>query len=321
MQPPFISVICPVYNGEKFLPQALDSILAQQENEIECICIDDGSADSSLSILEKYQDKLALKIERKTNRNWVANTNYAISIAKGEYLCFLHQDDVWFPERLTHLKKLAMKHRETELFIHASAFINGAGNIVGSWNCPLPPYPAPIPSALLIERLLVQNFISISGVIFKREAALKTTGLDEALWYTADWDFWLQLASNTNAFYLPEPLSGFRIHSNSQTILGSMDTADLKNQLEMVLYKHIEKLDNLPTQKKAVLSVAEFSILVNVTLAQILHNERIDILKLPFRFLKLTPAQWLRYFRDSRLLERALPRIKENLFFRNKAHK
>ena len=86
MQKPWLSVLIPTYNGEAYLASALDSILIQGDDEIECIIVDDGSTDATLSIAQSYQDKLSLTvIQRQRQSNWVANTNYAMALAEGEY--------------------------------------------------------------------------------------------------------------------------------------------------------------------------------------------------------------------------------------------
>ena len=87
--------------------------------------------------------------------------------------------------------------------------------------------------------MLVQNFISMPAPLFSREAALRVGGLDEDLWYTADWDFWLKLAAVGKTIYVPRALSAFRIHPHSQTVERSTQTDDFRRQLAIVLEKHI----------------------------------------------------------------------------------
>lgn len=89
-----VSVIMPVYNGSKYLRECLDSIIYQTLKEIEIICINDGSKDNSLEILQKYADKddRIVVIDQENQGQGVARKN-GLSIAKGEYLSFLDQDD------------------------------------------------------------------------------------------------------------------------------------------------------------------------------------------------------------------------------------
>src|ERR1043165_4802562 len=172
--------------------------------------------------------------KRERSTNWVIKTNYALSFARGRYACFLHHDDLWLKERLKIMKALTEQFPQATLFLHPSYFIDNKGNRLGLWRCPLPAAPSIIKADLMMERLLVQNFISILGAVFKREAALQVGGMDESLWYTADWDFWLKIAAQGETLYWPKPLSEYRIHLGSQTSMRSSHTEDFQNQLECV---------------------------------------------------------------------------------------
>ena len=193
---PWLSVLIPVFNGEKYLAEALDSIIIQADENIECIVVDSDSNDATLSILKSYQNKLPLKIlQLSKESNWVFKTNYALSCAQGSYVCFLHHDDIWLKNRLRVMKLLVDQFSESVLFLHPSYFIDQAGKNLGLWSSPLPAYPIRIKPSLMIELLLIQNFISIPSPIFKRDIALSVNGMDNSLWYTADWDFWLKIAA------------------------------------------------------------------------------------------------------------------------------
>lgn len=314
MKQPWLSVLIPTYNGEDYLPSALNSIVAQGDTNIECIVVDDGSTDSTLSLLNSYTDKLPIKILKQArNGNWVANTNQALSIARAEYVCFLHQDDFWLKDRLKIIRSMLKQHPDTNLFLHPSWFSDTKGNYLGLWRCPLPSYPSRIDASMMIERLLVQNFISIPAPIFKREIALNAGGLNENLWYTADWDFWLKIASCGATMYYPKPLSAFRVHPSSQTVLRSARLKDFQKQLELVLEKHMKHWETTERIKRATLQAARFSIEVNTTLAAKIHGEKINLFKLLYSFLLLGPLGWHRYLRDSRIWERVSARVKAQL--------
>jgi len=92
---PKVSVIIPVYNSEKYLRECLDSVVNQSLREIEIICIDDGSTDKSVDILEEYRkiDKRILIIKQNHLYAGVAR-NTGIKIAKGKYLFFMDSDDL-----------------------------------------------------------------------------------------------------------------------------------------------------------------------------------------------------------------------------------
>ncbi len=314
MPKPWLSVISPIYNGEKYLSYALDSIIIQEDRDIECIVVNGESTDGTLSILHAYQDRLPLKIlQRERKDNWVTKTNYALSLARGEYICFLHHDDFWLKDRLKTMRRLTEQFPDVVLFIHPSNFIDYRGNNLGLWSCPLPAYPKNITPKLLLERLLIQNFISILGPVFKREAALKVGGLDESLWYTADWDFWLKIAACGNSLYYPKALSGFRIHTSSQTMVRSSHQRDFQEQLESVANKHLALWKAPVHLKQSVRKIAVFSIEINVSLAGIIHGTKPHLFEIIISFLSLGPLGWHRYLRDSRIWERVSARLKTRL--------
>ena len=314
MHQPWLSVLIPTYNGEAYLSSALDSIVIQGDNEIECIVVDDGSTDSTLSIVNSYLDKIPLKLFRRERQgNWVANTNYALSLASADYICFLHQDDLWLQGRLSKMRSLLQQHREVNLFLHPSLFVDSIGEPLGMWRCPFPKYPEIITPSLAIARLLIQNFIAIPAPIVKREIALKVGGLDETLWYTADWDFWLKIAASGQTIYYPQFLAAFRVHGSSQTVMRSSDQAEFQQQMRSVVEQHLAKWETDVNRKLKIRQVALFSTEVNTALAAILHGEKTNLWKLGEDFFSLTPNDWYRYFRDSRIFERVWARLKARL--------
>lgn len=97
---PKVSICIPVYDSEPYLPTALDSALAQTLNEVEIVCVDDGSTDGSLAILKSYAEKYPEKItvlENGTNRGTCYSRMRAILASRGEYILWLDSDDVLFP--------------------------------------------------------------------------------------------------------------------------------------------------------------------------------------------------------------------------------
>jgi glycosyltransferase involved in cell wall biosynthesis len=98
---PLISVLLPVYNGEKFLVAAIDSILNQTESNFELLCINDGSTDSSLKILKKYtkKDKRIRTLNNPKNIGMAASLNRALPLTRGKYIARMDADDISLPSR------------------------------------------------------------------------------------------------------------------------------------------------------------------------------------------------------------------------------
>src|SRR6266571_110472 len=97
---PLVSVIMPVYNGEKFLRLAIESILAQTFRTFEFIIVNDGSTDSSETIISSFTDPCIKLLKNEANLGIAASLNRAIEISKGEYICRMDADDVALPARL-----------------------------------------------------------------------------------------------------------------------------------------------------------------------------------------------------------------------------
>lgn len=109
--PPRVTVICIVYNGERFLQEALDSVLAQSFRDFELIVVDDGSSDASGAIAEEYARRdpgrvVALSHPGGANRGMSASRNLGLAHARGEYLCFIDSDDVWRTAKLAEQVRL-----------------------------------------------------------------------------------------------------------------------------------------------------------------------------------------------------------------------
>ncbi|MGL6339232.1 MAG: glycosyltransferase [Waterburya sp.] len=309
MQQPWLSVIVPTYNGSKYLAAALDSVVVQQDDELECVVIDDGSTDNTLEIIKSYQDKLRIKLITQARQgNWVANTNLALSEASGKYACFLHQDDLWLQGRLAIIKKAIALYPQANLYLHDSVFIDQQGKPLGLWRCPLTDQEKVITASKMREKLLIQNFIAIPAPVFKRQTALDLGGLNQELWYTADWDFWLKLASVGDSCYISKPLAAFRVHGDSQTIRRSSSVREFRQQMRSVVDTYLQ------TQSTSeVAKVAFFSTEVNTTLAAMVHGESPNLFKLATDFLFLGPFGWRRYWQDSRIQERVSARLKAKL--------
>lgn len=121
MKPPLISCIIPVYNGEQFLRDAIDSIMAQSYRSVEVIVVDDGSTDGTATVVRSYGDKINYLWQ--TNSGPATARNLGMSFAKGEYIAFLDADDLWHPEKLA--AQMARFRARPELDIclsHVEAF-------------------------------------------------------------------------------------------------------------------------------------------------------------------------------------------------------
>ena len=123
---PLVSVIIPVHNTEKYLPQCLETVFAQTLTDFEVICVDDGSTDSSLKILQKYQKKDSrLKIYRADNVGVSVARNIALSKATGKYIAFIDSDDFAHSQLLSKTTAQAEKtDADIVIFLYRDEYYN-----------------------------------------------------------------------------------------------------------------------------------------------------------------------------------------------------
>ena len=200
---PLLSVIMPVYNGEKYIAEAIDSILAQTFNDFEFIIIDDGSTDGSLKVLRKYEliDTRVLVITHE-NRGLPNALNEAIKIARGKWIARMDQDDIALPNRL--------------LFQLAWLDETGA-DIAGCWVKRFGTYDKrivrlPQNDETIKTELLFRSPFAHPAVIMRKHLIEQL--LYDALWDKAeDYDLWVRAAESglimTN---MPQVLLLYRVH-------------------------------------------------------------------------------------------------------------
>jgi glycosyltransferase involved in cell wall biosynthesis len=309
MEEVWLSVIVPSHNGQRWLAIALQSIADQKDPGIEVIVIDSSADDASLAIVESFANQIVIRAFRRPDLlSWMVKTNFGVEQATGNWICMLHQDDLWLPNRSAELQNWLLSQPDAVMHLHPCYIVDEVGRRLGLWRCPLPADGSPVPAQLLYERLLVQNFIGIPTPAIRRDAYLMVGGLDKALWYTADWDLYLKIASIGNICYHSTPLACFRVHRNSLTVLGSRNIQDFRKQHTAIVDRHINKL--IPDSRTATLRLSEASIEVNVALAAAVAGKFGAISKAIRSVLFLGPAGIARYLSYSRIVDRALPRLR-----------
>jgi glycosyltransferase involved in cell wall biosynthesis len=310
LQKPWLSAIVPSHNGERWLAAAFESVRTQADPGIEVIVVDSSDTAESLEIAQRFAGELDLKIHRRPERrSWMEKTNFGVGIARAGWICMLHQDDLWLPGRCSQIKRWLAAQSDAVMHLHDALIIDKSGKRLGRWRCPLPASEGPVSLPLMLERLLVQEFIAIPTPTIRRDAYLRIGGLDERLWQTADWDLYLKLLFAGEIYYHPQPLACFRIHENSLTMAMSRSEG-YRDQLESVLYRHIGKLRGGGGE---TLRLAKASIDMNVALAAASNGRPGQMVKALMALLALGPTGMLRYIYYSRIFDRALPRLRARL--------
>jgi glycosyltransferase involved in cell wall biosynthesis len=226
---PLISVVIPVYNGEAFVADAIESVLAQKGTTFELIVVDDGSTDATPAILAHYGG--AITVYRQPNRGEGAARNAALPHLRGELALFLDADDLLPADYLDRFAAAARQAPEIEVFHCGWRGVNFNGE-------PLYAYEEPRPiDADPFHDLPVWGSPVIHSVLVRRSALARVGGFDPRLRVQADWDFCLRLAAN-GARFLGVPGNVAVVRRRSESIsnsrrfeLGSVGLAVLERHL------------------------------------------------------------------------------------------
>jgi glycosyltransferase involved in cell wall biosynthesis len=205
---PLISVVIPVYNGEKTIRETIESVLNQTFWDLELIVINDGSEDSTLEIVSNLKDP-RLKVFSYPNANQAVSRNRGISQASGEYISFIDADDLWTPDKLeAQLRALqenpqaAVAYSWTDFIDESSHFLHTGSHLTVNGDA--------------YANLLIVNFLENgSNPLIRRQALTDVGGFEESLPPAEDWDLWLRLATRYHFVAVSSPQILYRVSANS----------------------------------------------------------------------------------------------------------
>jgi glycosyltransferase involved in cell wall biosynthesis len=185
---PQISVVIPVYNGEAFVADAIDSVLVQQGVAFEVIVIDDGSTDATPAILARYGDTIS--VYRQSNAGEGAARNAGIRHMRGELALFLDADDLIPPGYLDRFATAATEAPEIEVFHCGWRAVSFDGESLYTVEEPQPYDSDPF------HQLLSWGSPAINTALVRRSALARMGGFDPTLRVQADFDFCMRLAAS-----------------------------------------------------------------------------------------------------------------------------
>jgi glycosyltransferase involved in cell wall biosynthesis len=303
----------PTFNGERYIAYALESIVSEKDDGVEVVVVDDGSTDSTLDIVRSFADRLRLLlIQREHRGNWVQNTNAGMAACRGDHICWLHQDDAWSAGRLNAVRRALAAEPQSDAVMHSVWFIDDAGRRIGRWRAPLGRGRGLVPTRRLAERMLIQCCFATCATVLRRDFCIRLGPLNDGLWYSADWDYWLRAAARGRIYFEPQLLAAFRLHSLSQTVKSIWRIDECRTQFQSVLETHIRELAEPLEVPASVIAAARLAAEINASLAEALAG-RVSLGKgcsLGVELLRLGPVGWFVYLRGSRIWERVLARIR-----------
>ncbi|MEH2174431.1 glycosyltransferase [Nostoc sp.] len=232
---PLVSICIPTYNGERFIAEAINSVLCQTYQNIEIILSDDNSTDRTVEISKSFNQKLSFdfSILDHTQYGLAQNWNFCISQAKGKYIKFLFQDDLLEPTAIEEMVNLAEQDEEIGLVFSPRRLFTNTGDTVYDSNF-LMHHEAknvhkawselkPIQSGqqLLQDSNILDNPINKIGepstVLIRKDVFDKVGLFNSEFCQLVDLEMWLRIMSQYKIGFVDKVLSHFRIHPQQQT--------------------------------------------------------------------------------------------------------
>jgi glycosyltransferase involved in cell wall biosynthesis len=218
---PLVSVIVPSYNHEKYILEALESVIQQTYGNIELIVIDDGSTDSTKNLIGQFiasNERFNITFRAKENEGVCKALNLGLDLASGDYVAFLASDDVWQLEKIEKQVDFMEKNTDLGLGFSDAFFIIERCISSQKWSDYKPQIAKYFLNGIqrknMYESLFVDTIIPALTVILRSSAVKAVGGFDEDLIYEDD-DMWLRIAQKFPIGYLDEPLAFYRRHDSN----------------------------------------------------------------------------------------------------------
>lgn len=205
---PLVSVVIPVFNGEKTIRETIESVLNQTLTDFELLVINDGSQDGTLDIVERIPDS-RIQVFSYPNAGQSTSRNRGIEIAKGDYISFIDADDLWTPDKLEAQLQALQANPKAGVAYSWTDWIDESSQLLGkgSYNTE---------QGAVFTKLLLNDFVANgSNVLIRRQALTEVGGFDPSVTPAEDWDLWLRLAARYEFVAVRSPQILYRISPNS----------------------------------------------------------------------------------------------------------
>jgi glycosyltransferase involved in cell wall biosynthesis len=209
-----VSVVIPVYNGEKYLEKTVESILNQDYQNIELILVDDGSSDGSAELMMKLEGKdIRIKPFYNKNGGVAYARNFGLDQAKGEFVAFCDQDDLWLPCKLSQQIPLFSNNKVGLVYC-------GAMNDYVLSNKQSKPGFENKNKGRVFEQLVQLNMLTCCTAVVRKSYLQQVDGFDDdrALMGVDDWHLWLKLAMVCEFDFVAEHLAIHVFHGDNYSL-------------------------------------------------------------------------------------------------------
>jgi len=216
MRSPLVSVVMVVCNVERFLGEAIESILAQTYREFEFVIVDFGSSDKSKEIISSFAAKDSRVNFHEIPRCGLAEArNYACSLAQGQYIAIMDADDISVPERIAWEVDFLERHPQVGVVGGAVDWVDATGKSLQSTWAALHP---PVGNSEIVSALQSENQFWQPSVLMRREAFTAVGGYRQAFAPAEDYDLWLRISEKFEMANLDRVVLKYRIHPNQVSV-------------------------------------------------------------------------------------------------------
>ena len=212
-----LSVCLPTCNGERFVAEAIRSILCQTFDEFELIVVDDCSEDRTLEIVRTFADPRMTVYQNDKRLGIPGNWNRCLGLAQGEYVCVFHQDDLMLPENLAR-KVAVLDAHSTVGMVHSAVELRTeepAPPFSGNWLEDSPEDLVSEGRTYFRKLFLRENCICAPTVMGRRGLISRVGGFNEGLGFTCDYELWMKMCLEADLAYLSTPLVIYRWHAEN----------------------------------------------------------------------------------------------------------
>lgn len=221
-----VSILLPVYQGESYLTQSVDSVLNQTYTNFELIIINDGSTDKTGDIIASYKDKRIRAVTQK-NKGLVESLNVGIKIAKGEYIARQDADDISEPTRLEKQISLLDSSKDAVIVGSSIKVMDMGGKILHEHRVLLN-------NPELKQELLIRSPFAHGSVMMRKDALINAGGYLKDDWPAEDYGLWLRMSKQGDFANIDEPLYIYRENttgiSASNTGLQNSKTTNIQER-------------------------------------------------------------------------------------------
>ena len=207
MNRPLVSVVMPVYNAEKYLRPAIESVLNQSYSNLDFIIINDGSTDNSKNIILNFQDPRLRFLENPENWGIVRTRNRALEEARGEYIAVLDSDDIAFPERIKVQVEFLEKNPEYGMCGSYFQIIDGNDKLLKKARFPTNDKDAR-------SNLILHNCFCHSTIMIRSKLA-KELKYEAGYDVIEDYFLWYRISQRAKIINLPVYTTSYRVHGNN----------------------------------------------------------------------------------------------------------